>query len=126
MSEQRRKSGWKKWANGLAEEEKAYQQAKAKAYKDYNIGRDLNDRLQMAMGSNGTSKDKGKDKGKGKAKGKGKHSSRLAPLSWDRMDWKQRWYVKHFRNGNLSRWLWAAQNAYHPRSADTPYFKIDE
>ena len=107
VKEQQRKSGWKKWANGLADEEKAYQQARPQAYKNYNIGRDLNDRLEMA---------------KGNAKGNGKHNSRRTPLPWDQMTQDEQWYVCHFQHGNLRDWRDEARNLYQPKDADTPYF----
>ena len=104
---QRQKSGFKKFSNGLTEEERRKQQNKRQAYHAFNTGRELNDRLAMA---------------KGNAKGNGKHNSRRTPLRWDQMTQNEQWHVWNFQQGNLHAWKKEARNAYQPRDADTPYF----
>ena len=113
VQEQRRRSGEKKHTSGLTPDERRLKAARQKARQDYYHGAALFRGLQL-------------HKGKGKAKGKGKHDHRLWPLEWHKMTRTQRWYVNEYRNGNLLQAMQGAQAQYQPRSADTPYFAMND
>ena len=91
---------------------KTLRAARDKARSSFTYGADLDRRLELHQG-------------KGKSKGKGKRDHLLWPIPWDELSRNQQWYVREYRNGSLKKAKAAAEDQYHPRSAETNIFRMD-
>ena len=112
VQEQRRRSGPMKHTSGLTEHERTLRATRDQARSNFAYGADLNRRLQL-------------HEGKGKSKGKGKRDHLLWPIAWHELSRNQLWYVREYRNGSLKEAKEAAEDQYHPRSAETNIFRMD-
>ena len=112
VQEQRRRSGEEKHTSGLTEDEKTLRAARDQARSNFAYGADLHRRVQL-------------HEGKGKSKGKGKRDQLLWPIAWHELSRHQQWYVREYRNGSLKEAKKAAEDQYHPRSAETNIFRMD-